>query len=121
MLAALKIISPANLCCSRAKVVFWIVSKRSFVKQTQVSFNHFKVQRKVLSQFGDYQGCGFHTSRPRYIPPALAIILRPIVQIGAFFFGRAFKKWWKKKTPEEKRLYIEWFTKRKNSFYGENI
>ena len=123
MLTALRIISPANLRNSRFKVVYCINSKRNFVRKisTELQVQKFKTQSKVLSQFGTEQRCGFHTSRPCCIPPVLALILRPVIQIGAFIFGRSFKKWWKQKTKEEKQYYIDWLMSKKSSIYGEGF
>lgn len=120
MLTALRLISPTNLRSSRTKAVLCIFSKQSPVRQiaTKTQLKQFKVQKKILGQFEIQQRYGFHTSRPRHIPPVVALLIRPVVQVTAFIFGRLFKKWWKKKSPGERQKYLNWFITRKKSFYG---
>ncbi|CAD6204824.1 GSCOCG00002999001-RA-CDS [Cotesia congregata] len=54
----------------------------------------------------------------RYISPTVALLIRPLTRIGALLFGRFFRKWWAKKTSEEKKLYIDWVSKQRQKIYG---
>ncbi|XP_034939463.1 metalloendopeptidase OMA1, mitochondrial-like [Chelonus insularis] len=60
----------------------------------------------------------FHTSPPLRIPPGLALLIRPLTRITALVFGRLFKRWWAKKTPEEREKLKKWFTSRRQKIYG---
>lgn len=114
MLNTLRIISSVN----KRRNLFLIVSKQYFTRQYSTTVQLKRIPLKHYSRIGIFQRHEFHTTEPRRIPPIVAIIIRPLVQIGAFVFGRAFKKWWKKKTPEEQKVYINWLKSRKNAFFG---
>ncbi|XP_015123588.1 metalloendopeptidase OMA1, mitochondrial [Diachasma alloeum] len=62
--------------------------------------------------------CKFHTTQRRDIPPGLALLIRPLTRVGAFLFGRYLKRWWARKTPEEKEAYRKWFSARRQKIYG---
>lgn len=119
MFNALRIFSSVNLRNGKRNL-FFIVSKQSFARQysTKIQLKRIQVPLKFCTQIQIVQRNGFHTTEPRKIPPAIALIIRPLVQVAAFLFGRAFKKWWKKKTPEERKHYIDWLKSRKNTFFG---
>ena len=77
---------------------------------------------KISHNIGEYGKVGcvrIHTTRRLDIPPALAILIRPIVNVAAFLFGRYFKKWWARQTPEQKKMYIKWFASKRGVFLGE--
>ncbi|XP_015523282.1 metalloendopeptidase OMA1, mitochondrial [Neodiprion lecontei] len=60
----------------------------------------------------------FHTTNRRDIPPVLALILRPVLRIGAFIFGRTLRKWWGKIDPSEREQYAAFLRKKKPYLYG---
>ncbi|XP_043283183.1 integrin alpha-8-like [Venturia canescens] len=60
----------------------------------------------------------FHTTRKLDIPPALAFLVRPLVNVAAFLFGRYFKRWWARLTPTQKEMYKKWFASKKGVFLG---
>ncbi|XP_066592348.1 metalloendopeptidase OMA1, mitochondrial-like [Prorops nasuta] len=70
-------------------------------------FKRFQEQRSL-----------FHTTKPCNIPPMLALILRPILRVGAFLAGRQIKKWWSKRTEKEKDEYRLWFRENTITFVG---
>ncbi|XP_011255373.1 metalloendopeptidase OMA1, mitochondrial [Camponotus floridanus] len=64
------------------------------------------------------QKCYFHTTQSLYIPPFVAIILRPALRVGAFLMGRGIKKWWTRKSEKEKEEYKQWVKDRSNIILG---
>lgn len=64
------------------------------------------------------QKCNFRTTQSLHIPPFVAIFLRPALRIGAFLMGRGIKKWWARKSEEEKEEYKRWVKDRSNIILG---
>ncbi|XP_063981527.1 integrin alpha-4-like [Diachasmimorpha longicaudata] len=62
--------------------------------------------------------CKFHTTQRRDIPPGFALLIRPLTRVGAFLFGKYVKRWWARKSPEEKEMYKKWFSARRQKIYG---
>jgi len=48
----------------------------------------------------------------------VAMLLRPVLRIGALLMGRIMKKWWARKSEKEKEEYKQWFRERSNTFLG---
>jgi len=65
------------------------------------------------------QKCNFRTTQNLHLSPYVAMILRPALRVGAFLVGRRLKKWWTRKSDEEKKEYKQWFNERRNVFLGE--
>lgn len=88
-------------------------------------FHHHRFTKNKLPQVTNEifinNNCKFHTTRRLNVPPYLALLIRPLTRVAAFFFGRLFKKWWKRKSPEEKELYKKWFSARRRKIYGNNL
>ncbi|XP_012277470.1 metalloendopeptidase OMA1, mitochondrial [Orussus abietinus] len=76
-----------------------------------------KVSIKIY-RYIKYQRYDFHTTPRRDIPPLLALLLRPLVRIGAVIFGRFLRKWWKRKSNDEQFQYIQKYAGKKNVFFG---
>lgn len=66
------------------------------------------------------QKCYFHTTQSLYIPPFVALILRPALRVGAFLMGRGIKKWWRRKSEKEKEEYKQWVKDRSNIILGNS-
>ncbi|KAH0945020.1 hypothetical protein HN011_005494 [Eciton burchellii] len=64
------------------------------------------------------QKCNFRTTQNLNLSPYVAMILRPALRVGAFLVGRRLKKWWTRKSDEEKKEYKQWFNERRNVFLG---
>lgn len=94
-----------NRCCA------W--QHKNLVSQSTV--NCRKLQCLLL------QKCYFRTTQSLYIPPFVAMILRPALRIGAFLMGRSIKKWWAHKSDKEKEEYKRWVKDRSNIILGENM
>lgn len=61
----------------------------------------------------------FHTTQKLDIPPALTFLIRPLVNVAAFLFGRYFKRWWARQTPAQKEMYKKWIASKRGIFLGE--
>lgn len=88
------------------------------------SYRHSLLRVRVLVGTDDntkVKKCKFHTTQRRDIPPGLALLIRPITRVTAFLFGRYVKKWWARKTPEEKEALKKWFSARRQKIYGETL
>lgn len=86
------------------------------------SHKKFLVQEKLDSgqlQYLKLQKCDFHTTQHLYIPPIVTLLLRPVLHIGAALMGRTIKKWWARKSKEEKEKYKQWYRERRNVFLGK--
>lgn len=64
------------------------------------------------------QRCNFRTTQSLRIPPYVAMLLRPLLRISAFFIGRRLNKWWASKSEKEKQEYKQWFKERNNVVLG---
>lgn len=64
------------------------------------------------------QKCYFRTTQSLHIPPFVAMILRPALRIGAFLTGRTIKKWWARKSENEKEEFKQWAKDRSNIILG---
>lgn len=77
-----------------------------------------KVHRGQL-QYLKLQKCDFRTTQHLCIPPIVALFLRPVLHIGAALMGRGIKRWWARKSQEEKEKYRQWYRERRNVFLGK--
>ncbi|TGZ45907.1 Metalloendopeptidase mitochondrial [Temnothorax longispinosus] len=85
------------------------------------SYKRFLVQDKVdcgKIQYLKLQKCDFRTTQNLHVPPLVAMLLRPILRIGAVLMGRGMKRWWTRKPEKEKEEYKQWFRERRNIFLG---
>ncbi|XP_024870525.1 metalloendopeptidase OMA1, mitochondrial-like [Temnothorax curvispinosus] len=85
------------------------------------SYKRFLVQDKVdcgKIQYLKLQKCDFRTTQNLHVPPLVAMLLRPILRIGAVLMGRGMKRWWTRKSEKEKEEYKQWFRERRNIFLG---
>lgn len=80
---------------------------------TQEKFDCGQLQHLKL------QKCDFRTTQHLCIPPIVAFLLRPVLHIGAALMGRSIKKWWTRKSKEEKEKYRQWYKERRNVFLGK--
>ncbi|XP_012234802.1 metalloendopeptidase OMA1, mitochondrial-like [Linepithema humile] len=81
----------------------------------------FFIQDKIdcrKLQYLKLQKCDFRTTQSLHIPPLVAMLMRPVLRIGAFLMGRGLKKWWGRKSEKEKEEYRRWFKERINIFLG---
>ncbi|XP_032681583.1 metalloendopeptidase OMA1, mitochondrial-like [Odontomachus brunneus] len=81
----------------------------------------FLVQERLDSgqlQYFKLQKCDFRTTQHLCIPPIMTLLLRPVLHIGAALMGRTIKKWWARKSKEEKEEYKQWYRERRNMFLG---
>ncbi|XP_025152651.1 metalloendopeptidase OMA1, mitochondrial isoform X2 [Harpegnathos saltator] len=69
-------------------------------------------------QYLKLQKCDFRTTQCLYVPPFMVYILRPVIYIGGALMGRHIKKWWARKSKEEKEKYRRWYRERRNVFLG---
>lgn len=122
MLLALKTLS--SVC--RREIVFSMRYK--FYGPKSVNIYYQRPTLQLRQTLGFYENrttkvfkCQFHTTSRRDIPPVFALLIRPLSRIGAFLFGRLFKRWWSRRTPEEKAQYIKWITARRQKIYGNFI
>lgn len=118
MFKTLRILSTINLHSSGNNLFFIISKQKLFARQLSTKYQLKQIR---LKRYEFIQRNEFHTTEPRKIPPIVAILIRPLVQFGGLIFGRAFKKWWKKKSPEEQKVYINWLKSRKNAFFGKRV
>ncbi|EGI63483.1 Metalloendopeptidase OMA1, mitochondrial [Acromyrmex echinatior] len=84
-------------------------------------YKRFLIQDKTdyrKPQYLKLQKCDFRTTQNLHIPPLVAMLLRPVLRIGALFMGRSMKKWWTRKSGQEKEEYKRWFGERSNVFLG---
>lgn len=65
------------------------------------------------------QKCDFRTTQSLCIPPIMALIMRPVLRIGALLMGRGLKAWWKRKPEKEREKYKQWFKERMHVFLGK--
>lgn len=82
----------------------------------------FLVQNKIdcrKVQCLKLQKCDFRTTQNLHVPPLVALLLRPILRIGALLMGRGMKRWWTRKSDKEKEEYKYWFNKKRNIFLGK--
>lgn len=70
-------------------------------------------------QYLKLQKFNFRTTQQLCVPPIISLLLRPILHIGAALMGRSIKKWWARKSKEEKEEYKQWFRERRNVFLGK--
>ncbi|XP_071553853.1 metalloendopeptidase OMA1, mitochondrial-like [Temnothorax nylanderi] len=85
------------------------------------SYKRFLVQDKVdygKIQYLKLQKCDFRTTQNLHVPPLVAMLLRPVLRIGALLMGRGMKRWWTRKSEKEKEEYKQWFRERRNIFLG---
>lgn len=109
-----------------ANVVRRLSSPRTFCLSSSRSYSRpdLILSRIKLQEIrvGGKPRCGyFHTSERRDIPPLIAVIVRPLIRVVALIFGRTVKKWWRKKSPEEKQKILEWAARRRSLFLGESF
>ncbi|XP_011863450.1 PREDICTED: metalloendopeptidase OMA1, mitochondrial-like [Vollenhovia emeryi] len=76
-----------------------------------------KVDRRKI-QYLKLQKCDFRTTQNLHVPPLVAMLMRPVLRIGALLLGRGIKKWWTRKSAKEKEEYKWWFKERRNMFLG---
>lgn len=82
-----------------------IIPRNQFSTYSKLRLLHTKISFRELRSKNYERICGFHTTSRLHIPPLFAVILRPVLKIGAFLVGRGIKQWWKKKSPEEREKY----------------
>ncbi|XP_077263885.1 metalloendopeptidase OMA1, mitochondrial-like [Temnothorax americanus] len=95
-------------CSVRDRHYIW--SYKRFLGQDKVDYG--KIQYLKL------QKCDFRTTQNLHVPPLVAMLLRPILRIGAALMGRGMKRWWTRKSENEKEEYKQWFRERRNIFLG---
>ncbi|XP_014481096.1 PREDICTED: metalloendopeptidase OMA1, mitochondrial-like isoform X4 [Dinoponera quadriceps] len=116
------------------------VLRNSYQRNARLSANHFVVssvenrhlhtwwsrEKFVQDKFNcgrsqhllKLQRCDFRTTQRLYIPPIVAYLLRPVIHIGAALMGRSVKKWWTRKSNEEKEKYKQWYRENRNVLLG---
>jgi len=97
------------ICSIRNRHRAWIYKK--FFIQNNVDY------RKP--QYLKLQKCDFRTTPNLHVPPLMAMLLRPVLRIGALLMGRGMKRWWARKSEKEKEEYKQWFRDRSNIFLGK--
>ncbi|XP_011300738.1 metalloendopeptidase OMA1, mitochondrial-like [Fopius arisanus] len=110
-----------TLCILRARQTVLNISFKASSDRAIGSYRQLVPQVRVLIGGNDnikVKKCQFHTTQRLHIPPGLALLIRPLTRVGAFLFGRYFKRWWAKKTPEEKEVFKKWFSVRRQKIYG---
>jgi len=48
----------------------------------------------------------------------VALLLRPLVRVGALLMGRGIKGWWIRRSDKEKEEYKQWYRNKSNIFLG---
>ncbi|KYQ54881.1 Metalloendopeptidase OMA1, mitochondrial [Trachymyrmex zeteki] len=72
------------------------------------TYKRYLIQEKAdhrKLQYLKLQKCNFRTTQNLHIPPLMAVLLRPVLRIGALLMGRIMKKWWARKSGKEKEEY----------------
>lgn len=85
--------------------------RKKFLVQARIDYgklHYLKLQR-----------CEFRTTQTLHIPPLVAMLLRPVLRVGALLAGRGLKKWWARKSEKEKEEYRQWFKERSYVFLGK--
>ncbi|KAK2589191.1 hypothetical protein KPH14_002003 [Odynerus spinipes] len=95
-----------------------IIPKYQSTTYSKICILRTKVSFRELKSRNYEQVCNFHTTSKLYVPPLFAVVLRPILRIGAFLIGRSFKKWWRKKSEEEKEKYRSLVRQNRDIFLG---
>lgn len=94
---------------------------RRFVKHYFYSVwsrKKFLIQDKIRKlQYLPLQKCDFRTTRSLR-SSGIYIFLGFILRIGAFLIGRLVRRWWARKSEEEKEEHKEWFKERRNVILG---
>ncbi|XP_024940455.1 metalloendopeptidase OMA1, mitochondrial [Cephus cinctus] len=116
MMSVLRVARPMRYQYQRIAVLRIIRCQayKSVIKSPVVESKSSLVLFKIIKQQKYY----FQTTPRRDISPIIALILRPLIRIGAFLFGRAFRKWWAKQSVEERHKYSGWFSRKKQVFFG---
>lgn len=111
-----------NLCqrnLQRSTIRFIICSVRE--RHSTCLYKKLLIKDKVdyrKIQYLKLQKCNFRTTQNLHVPPVVALLLRPVLRIGALLMGRIMKKWWARKSEKEKEEYKQWFRERSNTFLG---
>lgn len=105
-------------CSARAGFAVQYVPRRTYKISLQTA-PRLPVDAQKIANFRIVARVKIHTTRRLDIPPALALLIRPLVNIGAFLFGRYFKRWWARQTPEQRERYRRWFVSKRGVFLGE--
>ncbi|XP_012529308.1 metalloendopeptidase OMA1, mitochondrial isoform X1 [Monomorium pharaonis] len=82
-------------------------------------YKRFLIQDKVdcgAPRYLKLQKCDFRTTQNLFVPPLLALILRPVLRISSLLMGRSMKRWWTRKSEQEKEEYKQWFRGKSNVF-----
>lgn len=85
-------------------------------------YKRFFIQDKVnykRIQYLKLQKCDFRTTQNLHVPPLVAMLLRPILRIGALLLGRGLKGWWARKSVKEKEEYKQRWRGKSNIFLGK--
>lgn len=100
-----------------------VICKKSVRNRHDIwPYKRFLVQNKIdcrKIQYLKLQKCDFRTTQNLHVPPLVAILIRPILRIGALLTGRGMKKWWARKSEKEKEEYKHWFSGKSNIFLGK--
>lgn len=97
------------------KITCYIVD-RSYCKKTyKCSYSLLERQLNPSSYIKESK-CFIHTSKHHRIPAFVAIVIRPAIRITAILFGKALKRWFETKSPDEKENFFEWLRENKNVF-----
>lgn len=102
----------------KVKSMISIISNRQSTRYSKIRELRTEVSLRQFKNINYQKICDFHTTSKLYVPPFLAIILRPILRLSAFLLGRGIKQWWQKKSTKEKEQYKILFKENRNMFLG---
>ncbi|KAL2713775.1 hypothetical protein V1478_016332 [Vespula squamosa] len=105
----------------KIKSMIYIIPNHQSIRYSKICILRTDISLKQLENINYQKICNFHTTSKLHIPPIFAVILRPILKLGAFILGRGIKRWWQKKSTQEQEYYKLLFRENRNIFLGSLV